>query len=640
MGDYGNQDLTRRVELLEVEVEEQGQSLRYKMQRLERMLAAQAQREAGVSLSAGKNGVPELAGEAVNSAPLLTPFPHRREDKQKHSPDIQETGGKDGEARAYRLPFDLDRLREGEWWLNKIGIGLLLLGVVFLFKFSMDQGWITPPIRVGVGLGVAALLLVLGLRSYPERRSFGQVLLGGGVGTLYITGYAAFQLYGLVPYAAALVFMVAVTSLAFVFAVRQNGAVLALIGTLGGLGTPFLLGDDSGGIGRLVLYTSLILVGSCAVYLVKGWRSLLLVSFCGTWMVLLIGYVGAFEWRVDIPLSDRLAMQFGVTAAWILPVLTAVAREVLRARAPERWSFPVSAALRESVGEKLAQSAAPAQFVCAAAALLFLTFTSATWALSESQLGWISLGIAAVYALAALLLHRSEGAAATHYTQGLTSLMLATLALFLLLDGNALYMALVIEATALHFFARRYPDTIVRIGAHTLFAGVYVWMWIGFSPAPYYDGPFITNLYAVEDLICISLVFAASFTLADRRSLIVYRIAAHVALLAWLWRELSMLPNGDAYVTISWGVYAATLLVAGLRLDGAALRRAGMVTLFLVVGKLFLVDLAGVEAGWRILLFLGFGGLFLSLSYSLHKLWRPKTGSSVTARYPEMNEPR
>jgi uncharacterized membrane protein len=48
-----------------------------------------------------------------------------------------------------------------------------------------------------------------------------------------------------------------------------------------------------------------------------------------------------------------------------------------------------------------------------------------------------------------------------------------------------------------------------------------------------------------------------------------------------------------------------------------------MATLFLVVGKLFLVDLAGVEAVWRILLFLGFGGLFLVLGYYLQHLWRP-----------------
>ena len=49
-------------------------------------------------------------------------------------------------------------MRESEYWLNKIGIGLLLLGVAFLFKYSIDQGWITPAVRVGFGLAIGIIL--------------------------------------------------------------------------------------------------------------------------------------------------------------------------------------------------------------------------------------------------------------------------------------------------------------------------------------------------------------------------------------------------------------------------------------------------------------------------------------------------
>ena len=45
---------------------------------------------------------------------------------------------------------------------------------------------------------------------------------------------------------------------------------------------------------------------------------------------------------------------------------------------------------------------------------------------------------------------------------------------------------------------------------------------------------------------------------------------------------------------------------------------------FLVVGKLFVVGLIGIEAIWCVLLFLGFGGLFLALSYYLRSLEHPK----------------
>ncbi len=87
--------------------------------------------------------------------------------------------------------------------------------------------------RVGFGLAVGGTLLALGLRAYDNRRVFARVLLGGGIGTLYITAFAAFQLYGLAPYPLAFAFMVAVTLLACSLALRQEAASLSVIGSLG-----------------------------------------------------------------------------------------------------------------------------------------------------------------------------------------------------------------------------------------------------------------------------------------------------------------------------------------------------------------------------------------------------------------------
>lgn len=45
-------------------------------------------------------------------------------------------------------------------------------------------------------------------------------------------------------------------------------------------------------------------------------------------------------------------------------------------------------------------------------------------------------------------------------------------------------------------------------------------------------------------------------------------------------------------------------------------------TLALVVGKLFLVDLRNLDPLWRILLFLGVGALFLLVAYFVPNLWK------------------
>ncbi len=171
-------------------------------------------------------------------------------------------------APSFRFVWD------GEFWLNRLGIGLLLFGLAFLFKLSVDQGWITPWVRVAFGAALGAVLLGLGLRLDRTRHRFTPVLLGGGIATFYIVGFAAFQLYGLVAYPAAFALLLAVTLLALGLAVREDDQVLALVGALGGLGTPFLLYTGGGSFVGLVAYTCFMLAWTGALFAYRGWRLL------------------------------------------------------------------------------------------------------------------------------------------------------------------------------------------------------------------------------------------------------------------------------------------------------------------------------------------------------------------------------
>lgn len=618
MEERKNQGLMERVEHLETEVETQGRELRYAIRRLNRLLADHTP------------GNVEATTAAVSSPPERSVGESRRGGETSFHPS---TGVGDGDrGRGFAPLLDLWRLRGGEWWLNKVGIGLLLFGAVFLFKFSVDQNWITPPVRVGVGLALGALLMVFGLRVYEERRSFSQALLGGGVGTFYITGFAAFQLYALVPYPVAFAFMVAVTLLAFVFALRQDGVALALIGTLGGLGTPFILYEESGSMAGLVLYTCLILSGTAAIYLFKGWRSLLVVSFAGVWMVFLTGSA-SITYASETFSADRATLQAGVVFSWLALWLAPTTRQVLRARNPPQWSPPEGGSAVMAPADVRAASDASAHTVILATPLVALAFTQGIWGLAEETLGWVSLGAAALYALFSMALRRVEGGGGDYYVQALAALLLGTLSMVLLLEGAALFFALAAEATALHFVSRRLSDRVVAFQAHALSLIVGGWLAYRILPGPV-DAVFgygtadttVLNPLAFVDLAVIGLLVASSTVLERNSWRVAYRMLGHVAVLGIILRELSSLPNGDAYVTIAWGAYAAALLILGLRLDRDGLARLGLATLLLTAGKLFLVDLASVEAVWRILLFLGFGTLFLTLGYYLQALWRPRGG--------------
>jgi uncharacterized membrane protein len=102
-----------------------------------------------------------------------------------------------------------------------------------------------------------------------------------------------------------------------------------------------------------------------------------------------------------------------------------------------------------------------------------------------------------------------------------------------------------------------------------------------------------------------------------------YRVFVHVGLMGWLWRELAPYEGGQGLATISWGAFGLVLLLYGLRSNRPVVERTGIATLLAVVAKLFLVDLSALHPLFRVLLFLGFGAVFLFLSYALQGWWKP-----------------
>ena len=502
--------------------------------------------------------------------------------------------------------------------LKMIGIGLVLFGVAFLFKYSIDQGWLTEWVRLASGLAIGIVLLSIGTRVRARRRHFSQVLLGGGIGVLYITGFAAFQLYALVSHPVAFAFMVGVTSLAFFLALRQGEAILSIIGAAGGFGTPFLLYTGAGSLPHLIAYTCLIIGGTSATYMYRGWRSLLWTSVVGGWVVFLI----AHDQGSIASQSDRWALQAGILFAWLAFWALPAMREVLGTKNPDRWSLPSLDFISEDMRKYTNRHV---HLLSISTPLLALAFSQPIWSLSNETWGWIAMGGAFVYGSAAYGLRRWNPGLSLAYTQALVGLLLLTLAFCLLLKGDALLLTLAAKATVLHLVSKRLGDRGTEISAHLLFAAVAVWLaarlikgiTMPAAEQALFDARSLTHFAAIAAAAGISAA------LRWREAQVAYRLAAHLAFLAWILCGLALVEGGQGYVTIAWGIYAVALLVLGLRRNLSQLRTVAMGTLLLVVGKLFLVDLAKLETIWRILLFLGFGGVFLVLSYYFQDLWKP-----------------
>jgi hypothetical protein len=197
---------------------------------------------------------------------------------------------------------------------------------------------------------------------------------------------------------------------------------------------------------------------------------------------------------------------------------------------------------------------------------------------------------------------------------GVAPALLTYLGSALLVPDDALRVALLATGGAATFLI---PSVRAAPGAeplgHVVFAILAAWITAELSDAARPIG-FLTLLAAAE-LAAIAAAVAVALRVLAPPARLTYLIAAHLAVLVWVLLCARGVDGGLAWVSILWGVYGAALLVLAVGRSLAPVRIAALATLGLVAAKLLLVDTAGVGAGWRIILFIGFGAAFLGLGY-------------------------
>src|SRR5262249_60890975 len=127
------------------------------------------------------------------------------------------------------------------------------------------RDWIGPAGHVAIGLLAGVGLLELGRRlSRADYRRPAQGLLALGIATLYLSGSAAHAVYGLVPMAAAFIFLALVTAASVAIAVNQDARALALLASLGGFLAPVVLSAETSAAIPLFGYLALLDAGLLA----------------------------------------------------------------------------------------------------------------------------------------------------------------------------------------------------------------------------------------------------------------------------------------------------------------------------------------------------------------------------------------
>jgi uncharacterized membrane protein len=495
----------------------------------------------------------------------------------------------------------------GLGWLNRVAVVTLIFGVGFLFKYAVDSQWIGPAMRVALGIAAATLSLCLGeWISLRGQKTFARGLTGLGLALLYLSFYAGFGFYHLLPQTTAFLLMCLTTAAAAMLALHYDSRTVALLGLAGGYLTPVLLSTGENHMWVLAGYTSMLNLGALAIARVKRWPSLEYLAWPAT-VLLILGW--ASNWLDD---DTRLAAWGWLSLSFGLFFAASVAGAELWLLALNTGAYFVGS--YDLLDHRYHSSMGAFTL---ALALPHALLAKAVWN-SDRRLGELAVAVAAV---------------------------LLTLAIPIQFVGFRITMLWSLEAAALTWVSARFDRPSLQTSASLVFALVLVRL-VTLDSAMYRIDYFYTafaNRRFLTFAVSAASLWIASRFARTRESQCVSYGAAHLVTVWALglevagWAGRTSDPQDvanivSAGISILMAVYASALVVSGVALRSALNRILGLGLFALVILKLYLLDVWSLSRGFRITAFLALGGLLLLVSYlysrykpALERLWRPET---------------
>jgi uncharacterized membrane protein len=508
----------------------------------------------------------------------------------------------------HRSPRDLERVI-GANVLAKIGMLVLLLGVVFFLNYAIQQGWITIGMRLGLGvvggLALAAAGDLLRRRDPGRFNIYGQVLTGGGAAITYFTVFAAYQfeeyraVTRLTLEADAVLLALLAASLV-AYAMLRKTPVLAMEAVaLGALAA--LFGERVTGFS--VTYLVILAGGVNAASAWRRWVDVLGASLAASGLSLFLLLV-AF----DVPPGQALAAAVGLAVVFTLALFfwsptdrrAGVAGSVVAALSLLAfWAIGVQA-----LGDLTQDDAVWQGGFTAAAALAAGALAALTRQRHHARLGWLVAAI--VLALAWPPIQFNDEWTVVAWA----GLALAGAAAVFLRDHDLVRASIVAIGglIVVHLFfqeARRLEagDLSLALAAlpFGLAAAALAAAWAaavvrGSAENPWHRG--VLGLAIVPPLVYASAGL-----------------------------------EGFA-VSITWAAQGVLLLVLGFTLRIRDLRMAALAVFGLVLARIFLVDITQLDLALRIITFLVVGGLLLAASYLYARRKRDALDEATRAADP------
>jgi hypothetical protein len=258
------------------------------------------------------------AAQVIAPEPALEPAPELApEPVPEPIANVPDTSADAPLAPAFQSRLTFEELFGSKLPIWAGGITLAVAGL-FIVKYSIDNGLLSPPVRVVLGLMFAAAL-VFGAeltRSWSATRDdprVSQALAGAGIASAYAAILMATNVYALIGPVTGFLGLASVTAGALGLALRF-GAPSAVLGLVGGLSAPALVGAAPGSVTQLSLYLMITILGLAGVARAQGWRWLSVAALAGGfgWGVIMLAMDVAGGFANTALGSYMLLLGFGV----------------------------------------------------------------------------------------------------------------------------------------------------------------------------------------------------------------------------------------------------------------------------------------------------------------------------------------
>ncbi|MHC4222655.1 MAG: DUF2339 domain-containing protein, partial [Planctomycetota bacterium] len=293
-------------------------------------------------------------------------------------------------------------------WMSRLGGASLVVAAGFLFAYAAERGWLTPSMRVVLGMVSGAALVAAGEWQHRRLRSFAAALTGAGIGVLYMSVYAGYAFLDLFSTGAALSFAIAVTAGGTIQALRHDMEAIAGLAAAGAFFAPAIVLDQHAQPQAILAYVLILNVGLCLLRARKEWHSAEIIAWLGTplvvalpltqvelgWgMAFLLANVALFGVRPRLK-AEPIA---GAYTLMLAAVAAAVSYFLFQFHGTPNWAlfaggFAVVLAASSQLGAKRSPDAARADlYASVGLAVLAILDGFAGW---EETVGWSALALA------------------------------------------------------------------------------------------------------------------------------------------------------------------------------------------------------------------------------------------------------